>query len=200
MGMNINELDDVDVNTGSRETPDDGDYNVLIEEAVYGPNKKGNGTGYKLKFTMLDGNFAGTNLFSYVNVNNPNATAQSIGRSDLKTLMVLTGVSDSDDIAGKTIRVRVIGEMDDYRKQNGEQTKIVNLRPAMYMSMDGKNAKGEAVSAFVPKSPTAKEQLAQWRSANMGGGQGAASGTGTSSGQTTGGTSGNGDDDSDIPF
>lgn len=206
MSVNIHELDDVNANTGSRETPDDGDYNLLIEEAKYGPNSKGTGTGYKMKLTMLDGAFAGNSIYHYINVTHPSATAQQIGRSDLKSMMLVTGVDDSDQLKDKSIRARLVGEMADYRKQNGETTKIVNLRPKLFMSLDGKNADGNDVQPFIARSPNAKEELAEWRKNNMApSNQGAASGSGTSSGGS--GTSAGQTDssskqdlDDEIPF
>ena len=167
MGVNIDELDNVEAATGGgRETPDDGDYNLMIEEAKYSTNS-GGGTGYKVKLKILDGQYAGTDINHYINVTNKSDVAQSIGRAELKAIMMITGVTESDEIKEKVIRARLVGQLSDYVKKNGEKTKIVNLRPVLFMSTDGKNAKGEDVPAFVAKSPSAKDELAEWRKANL---------------------------------
>lgn len=195
--VKLNELDDVDVNTGSRETPDDGDYNMMIEESKYGQTKNGKGTGYAQKLTMLDGPYSGTTVFNYINVSNPNDTAQAIGRSVLKTIMTITGIEDSDDMEGKVIRARLIGEMQDYVKRDGSKTKIVNLRPTIFMSTDGKNAKGEAVPEFQPRTDNAKAQLAEWRDKNLTPHTGGGSSTSSDTSSNSGGSS---DGDDEIPF
>lgn len=200
MGMNINELDNVEAATGGgRESPDDGDYNLLIEEAKYSSNA-GGGTGYKTKFKILDGPYAGSDIYHYINVTNKNDTAQSIGRAELKAIMLIVGVSESDEIKDKMIRARLVGQMADYVKKNGEKTKIVNVRPILFMTTDGKNAKGEDVPTFVAKSPSAKDELAEWRKANL-----APSGAGSSDTATTvtdsgGNISNNSALDDEIPF
>lgn len=195
--VKMNELDDVDVNTGSRETADDGDYNFMIEEAKFGPTKNGKGTGYNTKLTMLDGQYQGTNVYNYINVSNQNSTAESIGRAQLKTIMTILGIEDSDEMEGKMIRGRVVGELADYVKRDGDKTKIVNLRVVLFMSTDGKNAKGEAVNEFVPKQDNAKVQLAKWREENLAPRAGAQSADTSSSG-TAGQSSDEADDE--IPF
>lgn len=197
MGMNINELDDVEVATGGgRESPDDGDYNLMIEEAKYSSNA-GGGTGYKVKFKILDGAYAGTDIYHYINVTNKSDTAQAIGRSELKAIMMIVGVSESDEIKDKMIRARLVGQLSDYVKKNGEKTKIVNLRPVLFMTTDGKNAKGEDVPTFVAKSPSAKDELAEWRKANL-----APSGDSGSATTVTdsGGASNDTSLDDEIPF
>ena len=68
-GISLNEMQDTKASTGTRETPDDGDYNFIIEEAKYASNKKNTGTGISMKLTMLDGAFAGTSIYHYINVN-----------------------------------------------------------------------------------------------------------------------------------
>lgn len=157
MGINIDELNDVDVSTStgsSYEAPDDGDYNLVVAEMEYGNTSNGKGTGFKVKFTILDGDYAGQDVYTYFNVTNPNETAQRIGREQLKTVMTLTGVSNTDDVVGKSIRARLIGEVGSY---NGKAT--VNVRPVLYMSLDGKNAKGEPIVEFVKKGESAKEKV-----------------------------------------
>lgn len=198
MGVRIDELDDVDASTGGRETPDDGDYNVVVTQAEFGPNAKRNGSGYKMKYTILDGPFKGNEVFEWINVTHENDQAANIGRAHLKALMLLTGVQDSDEMVGKSVRMRLVGELSDYVSKNGNKTKIVNLRPKIIMDLEGKNAKGEKVAEFVPSSDNAKAQLAEWRANNT---RDTANQTGGAINRSSATKhSADIDDDPDIPF
>lgn len=201
MGISINELDDVDVSTGSREVPDDGDYNVVISEANYTQTRDKTGSGYKIKYTILDGDFQGQEINGWINITNKSAEAQRIGRSELKTIMTVTGTENSDDLTGKMLRIRVVGEVSDYTDKQGRPAKSVNLRPKLFMTFEGKNAKGELAPAFVPSHPTAKEQVAQWRasvaSQSIGGG---AIDRGNTTVQHTHQSNQNNDFEDEIPF
>lgn len=177
MTINLSDLDDVEVATGSRETPDDGDYNLLITEAEYKNTKNGTGQGVALVMTIIDGPFAGNEVHTWINIVNSNSVAQNIGRSDMKALMTITGSQTDQDLKGKSIRARLIGEVSDFTGRDGRPAKSVNLRPRIYMDLEGRNAKGEKVPDFIAKEGSAKQQVAQWRAS-----QGAVSNSGTDMG------------------
>ena len=64
----------------------EGNYLMIVESSELKPTKAGTGSGINLKLQVIDGENKGRTMFWWLNYNNPNETAQRIGRSELAAL------------------------------------------------------------------------------------------------------------------
>jgi len=74
-----------------------GKYLALITDSEYKPNKAGTGSYLQLAFQVLDGAHKGRFLWARLNLDNPNATAMSIARSELSAICRAVGVMTPND-------------------------------------------------------------------------------------------------------
>jgi len=58
-------------------------YNAMITDAVLKPTKAGTGTLMALTFEILEDNYKGRKVFTQINIQNPNPTAERIGHEEL---------------------------------------------------------------------------------------------------------------------
>lgn len=88
-----------------------GQYTVEITDAEIKPTKAGTGSLLKIEHTVIDpADHAKRKVWKQINVANPNAEAERIGRSELSQLCRAVGIAvldDSDQLIGKVVRVRV---------------------------------------------------------------------------------------------
>lgn len=64
----------------------EGNYLMIVESSELKATKAGTGSGINLKLQVIDGENKGRTMFWWLNYNNPNETAQRIGRSELAAL------------------------------------------------------------------------------------------------------------------
>ncbi len=69
-------------------------YRAVIVDSTVKKTKSGNGELIELKWQILDGQHKNRTLFDRVNWTNPNATAQMIGRQQLKKIQKAVGAPD----------------------------------------------------------------------------------------------------------
>ena len=69
-----------------------GKYLAAITESEMKPTKNGSGSYLQLTFTVLEGEHKGRVLWARLNLNNPNATAVKIARSELSAICHAVGV------------------------------------------------------------------------------------------------------------
>jgi len=74
-----------------------GKYLAAITESEMKPTKNGSGNYLQLTFTVLDGEYKNRVLWARLNLNNPNATAVKIARSELSALCHAVGVLQPRD-------------------------------------------------------------------------------------------------------
>jgi hypothetical protein len=97
-----------------------GDYLLQIVESDI--DDKGDRTGLKLTYEVVDGEFSNRKIFDYLNIVHPNATAQQISQRALADLCLATGVgavSDTEELHFRPFIGKVAVEK---RKDNGEMT------------------------------------------------------------------------------
>lgn len=63
-----------------------GKYNAVIIESEMKSTKNGNGQYLELMFEVIDGEYKGRKVWSRLNLDNPNAQAVQIARSDLSAI------------------------------------------------------------------------------------------------------------------
>ena len=69
-----------------------GKYLAAITESEMKPTKNGSGSYLQMTFTVLEGEYKNRVLWARLNLNNPNATAVKIARSELSALCHAVGV------------------------------------------------------------------------------------------------------------
>lgn len=74
-----------------------GKYLAAITESEMKPTKNGSGSYLQLTFTVLEGEHKGRVLWARLNLNNPNATAVKIARSELSAICHAVGVMQPRD-------------------------------------------------------------------------------------------------------
>ncbi len=74
-----------------------GKYLAAITESEMKPTKNGSGSYLQMTFTVLDGEFKNRVLWARLNLNNPNATAVKIARSELSAICHAVGVMQPRD-------------------------------------------------------------------------------------------------------
>lgn len=89
------------------------DYVAAIVESEMVANSKGNGHYLKLKFEVIEGECASRTVFANLNLDNPNATAVEIARSELKSICAAVGkgndtVNDSAELHDKPMMIKVV--------------------------------------------------------------------------------------------
>ena len=92
-GFNATEVEP----TSSFEPLPAGKYLAAITESEMKPTKNGSGSYLQLAFTILDGEHRNRVLWARLNLNNPNATAVKIARSELSAICHAVGVMQPRD-------------------------------------------------------------------------------------------------------
>jgi hypothetical protein len=72
-------------------------YLAAITESEMKPTKSGNGSYLQLTFTVLEGEYKNRILWARLNLDNPNATAVKIARSELSAICHAVGVMQPRD-------------------------------------------------------------------------------------------------------
>jgi hypothetical protein len=139
------DLSDIEISStepGSFECLPPGKYRVLIARADYKKTASGNGMRIPLELSIVGGDFAGRTLFEGLNVDNPNETAQLIGRQRLKEILEAIGLdhekfSDTDQIEGEIVVAHVtrnlvkdLVQREKYGDRNGMQNSVSRFSPA----------------------------------------------------------------------
>lgn len=90
--INYDEIEGAQPGDGPAPVPP-GTYHAVIVDAQSKPTKNGRGQFLELKWSILnDGPNKGRNVFSRLNLANPNATAVNIARAELKCIADAIGV------------------------------------------------------------------------------------------------------------
>ena len=92
-GFNASEVEP----TSNFEPLSAGKYLAAITESEMKPTKNGNGSYLQLTFTVIDGQYKNRVLWARLNLNNPNATAEKIARSELSAICHAVGVMQPRD-------------------------------------------------------------------------------------------------------
>ncbi len=95
---NLNGFDASQVEpTASFEPIPAGKYLAAITESEMKPTKNGSGSYLQMTLTILDGEYKNRVLWARLNLNNPNATAVKIARSELSAICHAIGVLQPRD-------------------------------------------------------------------------------------------------------
>lgn len=174
MNFSFNSMGDVKAHTGQRVVPDSGDYNVMLSDITMDSNRAGDGHNIIVTYSILDGDFAGSELKEWLAVINKNETAQNIAQSKLKAIYLVTGKTSAKsftELAGTVLRIRVLKKPNKYIDNNGNEREGHNNEVAMYMDTNGRNPEGKDVApyngpAIVAASGNSKKNNAGNQSSN----------------------------------
>lgn len=135
-----------------------GKYTCLVSDSVIQPLKSGNGTALKLTITVLQEGYAGRKLFSNLNVQHTNPTAEQIAQQQLRELCDAIGISrmtDTAELHNKPFIARVkIRKSTD--PQYEDQNEVAGYAPA------GVSIAPAAPRAGVPSASPAAGSLPPW--------------------------------------
>ena len=113
-----------------------GDYPAIITECVEKPTKDGGGKCLHLKVQIVSGKYQNKTILNFVNTVNKSATAQQIGRSQLKSICVALNnpnPKDSDELLNKKLTISVkVGEHNGHPQSqiSGYKAFLVTTPPA----------------------------------------------------------------------
>ena len=134
-GFNANEVEP----TTSFEPLPAGKYLAAITESEMKPTKSGAGSYLQLTFTILEGEYKNRILWDRLNLNNPNATAVKIARSELSAICHAIGVMQPRDSVELHNLPLVITVKVKKREDTGELTNEIKG----YASKDAVDGQGE---------------------------------------------------------
>lgn len=104
-------LDDLPVSDKTNFEPlPEGWYTATITDAEIKTTKAGNGQYIWVKYTIIAPSHQGRIVFGMLNIKNPSAQAEAIGRQQLGDIMRaigLTRVSDTDQLIGGNLSIKV---------------------------------------------------------------------------------------------
>lgn len=98
----------------------EGEYKAAIIASENKPTKAGTGSYLALTFEVLDGSSKGRRLWANLNLNNPNATAVEIAKSELSAICHAVGVMTPRDSAELHNKPMMLSVKCEKRRDNGE--------------------------------------------------------------------------------
>jgi hypothetical protein len=107
-------------------------YNATITEADLKTTKAGDGHYIALRFDITGPAYQGRVVWGNLNIHNPNAMAEEIGRRDLGDIARSIGlekISDTDQLVGGNLQIKVTIKKDD---QYGDKNEVRG-----YKALDG---------------------------------------------------------------
>ena len=110
------EADKMPQGTGNFEPMPAGWYSANITQCELMPTKAGNGQYIKLRYDILGPTHQGRVVFGNLNIKNPNAKAEEIGRQQLGEIMRAIGlakVTDTDQLIGGSLSIKLIIKQDE---------------------------------------------------------------------------------------
>ena len=127
-----------------------GKYLAAITDSEMKPTKNGSGKYLQLSFTILEGEYKNRVLWARLNLENPNATAVKIARSELSAICHATGVMQPRDSVELHNLPLVISVKVKKREDTGELTNEI------------KGYERKASAAQAPQAPVT-DNTPPWR-------------------------------------
>ena len=128
-----------------------GKYLAAIIESEMKPTKSGSGSYLQMTFTVLEGEHKNRVLWARLNLNNPNATAVKIARSELSAICHAVGVMQPRDSVDLHNLPLVITVKLKKREDTGELTNEI------------KGYEAKAAAAGQPQQAPATDSTPPWK-------------------------------------
>lgn len=132
-----------------------GTYLAHVTESDLKPLKSGNGMGLALTFVILDGEYKNRRIWSNLNVQHTNPTAQQIGQQQLSALcraVNLPHLQDTLQLHNKPVKIRVKIRVD---ATYGDKNEIAGIDPVG-------SAFAPQASPVAQQAPSAAPVKAPW--------------------------------------
>lgn len=137
-------------------------YDVLIDNSEVVPTKAGDSTILKIRYSVVDGEFAGKKVFGQLNIANPNPIAQDIAFKQLSAICHAVNVldcQDSQQLHNIPFKIRVkVKHSDGYEPSNevtGWEKAGANTGAAITPSAQTPKAAPKAPATKAPVAPPA---------------------------------------------
>lgn len=91
-------------------------YTATVNSAELTPTKAGTGSYIKMRFDITGPSHQGRVVFANININNPNPTAEKIGRGQLRQMrdaIGLPNLTDTDQLIGGDMQIKLTVKKDD---------------------------------------------------------------------------------------
>lgn len=118
--INLDDLPESN-NTGEFQPLPAGWYSATINKADLKPTKDGTGQYISIRYDITGPTHQGRVVFGNVNIRNKSEKAEAIGRAQLGDIMRslgLTQVSDTDQLIGGSLQIKLDVKTDDYGTKN----------------------------------------------------------------------------------
>lgn len=152
--IDINELPE---DTGGDFTPvPEGDYSVTIKDAEIKATNDGTGQYIKLRMDITGPTHAGRVVFTNLNIRNKSQQAESIGRGQLRSIMMALGLGtlqDTDQLIGGALIVKLAIRAARTDEKTGKSYEASNEVKAF--KSGGASATPVARPAFAAPAPAA---------------------------------------------
>ena len=170
LGFNPETTESAESFEGRKKAIPEGDYKMVATECKRVTNKNGNGFHWWFSYAVIAGEHAGYTIEHRYNINNSNAIAERIGRSQLKRFLEVIGIlnpTSEADMLNIAFMAHVKCEKRDWTNKDGEKVvsiqnviaKIDPLNSATSATTGGATATANAANATTggtsPSTPTA---------------------------------------------
>ena len=135
-----------------------GTYLAHITESDVAPLRSGNGTGLKLTFEIIDGQYKGRKVWDNLNIQHSNEDTQRIAQSQLSALCHAVNVIKLQDTAAlhmKPVNIKVV-----VREAKGEYQASNNIKG--YEAAGGIRSAAPAFVAQAEEAQAAKPSAPAW--------------------------------------
>lgn len=123
--FNVSDNKDI-IESNSFDPIPSGKYQAIVSEAEVKETKAGNGKYLNLQLKIVGEKYEGRVIFDMINFENSSQKAEVIGKAKLGKLVLALGldeVTDTDDLLGITIGIKVSVEHDDYKGEKVNKIK-----------------------------------------------------------------------------
>jgi hypothetical protein len=131
-------------------------YSADITACDLKDTKAGNGQMLAIKYTVTGPTHQGRVVFGNLNIRNPNATAEKIGRQQLGDIMRATGlakVTDTDQLVGLRLQIKLSVRTGEYAGNEVKGFKPVDGAAPMPKSQPTSSAQPAVASSAAKSTP-----------------------------------------------
>lgn len=131
-------------------------YSATLTSAGLKDTKAGTGKYIALRFDVTGPTHQGRVVFGNLNIFNPSAAAEKIGRQQLGELMAAAGIAsldDTDDLIGKQLQIKLVIQKTDRGDSNNIQSykSLGGAMPSMTAPKDAPAASAKASPPWVKR-------------------------------------------------
>ena len=153
LGFDPATTETVDTFEGRPDPVPEGSYKMAATVARRQNNKNADGWFWYFEFTIIGGEYEGRIIIHRFNIINKNATAEQIGRGQMKKFLEVIGVplpEDEDAMLGVAFVGTVKCKKDSFVGRNGEKIERINNEITRLDPLDGNEPKPQTAPTQEP--------------------------------------------------